>query len=67
MFYRISPFMGFDKKMTYANIQQVRFEYKTDPQISDAAKDLLNRIFVTDPLLRLTWEEMSIHPFLTLE
>lgn len=63
-----TPFVGQNVNYTFANIKRGKFRYPSSGQeLSDHAKDLLNRCFDLDPLHRITIHEILNHSFYTSE
>ena len=48
------PFEDNTVEQTYENIKNNRYVFPTNIQMSHAAKDLINKILVTDPSKRLS-------------
>jgi len=58
------PFEAEDQNKTYERIAKVDLKFSSRVPISDSAKDLIQRLLQKDPAKRLTWEQISSHPFI---
>jgi len=75
LFFTLTRTMPFPQQMAYwywGCIKSGRYDVfwsaheRVIPELSPAVKDLLNRIFVMDPEQRITLEQLSAHPWVTL-
>lgn len=57
-----APFETKDLKLTYDKIKGANFSYP-DNKASKEFKDLIEKIFVSDPLKRITISQIIEHPF----
>ena len=55
------PFEDYTIEQTYENIQKNKFNYPNSVIVSESAKNLINKILVTDPSRRLTLAEILDH------
>lgn len=60
----VPPFQKKNVKEIYKNIQRNRYTYPSDFEISDSARNLIDSILTTNPMDRLTLNEIKNHPFL---
>ncbi|OMJ87277.1 hypothetical protein SteCoe_11045 [Stentor coeruleus] len=58
------PFETLDIKLTYKKIRMTAYAFPEQIKISDELKDLISRLLVSDPLARLTLDEILHHPFM---
>lgn len=52
------PFQDNTVEQTYENIKTNRFKYPPSIKVTGMAKDLINRILVTDPGKRISLEDI---------
>ena len=58
------PFETHDIKLTYKRIRMNAYSYPETISVSEELKDLIAKLIVTDPLLRLPLDEVLQHPFM---
>jgi len=58
------PFETSDVKATYRRIKMGAYSFPEHVIISDAARDLISKLLVGDPKMRLTLDEVAQHEFL---
>lgn len=58
------PFETLDIKLTYKKIRMTAYAFPEQTRISGELKDLISRLLVADPLVRLTLDEILQHPFM---
>ncbi|XP_044002206.1 death-associated protein kinase related-like [Aphidius gifuensis] len=63
-----SPFGGDTKQETFCNISRCRLDFPDDlfEDVSEEARDLMQKLMVKDPSKRLTVTECLQHPWLTM-
>ena len=58
------PFEAHDQNGTYELISKVDLRFPSDIVVSSDAKDLITRLLQRDPKKRISWEQVSQHPFI---
>ena len=58
------PFEDTTVEQTYENIKHNRFRYPESVSVSGLAKDLINKILVTDPSRRIGLDDIIDHEFM---
>jgi polo-like kinase 1 len=58
------PFETHDIKLTYRRIKLNAYSYPESVPISDELKDLISKLIVTDPLMRIPLDEVMQHEFM---
>ena len=58
------PFETHDIKLTYKKIRMNAYSYPETVSISEELKDLISKLIVTDPLLRLPLDDILQHDFM---
>ena len=59
-----TPFIGKTKEETASKIKLGKYSFPNDCEISESAKDLIQKILILDPSRRITIEEVYSHDFL---
>jgi polo-like kinase 1 len=59
-----APFQTNDLNETYKRIQKCQYTIPEDLDISEPAKDIINKILVRDPSKRLSLQQILDHPFI---
>ena len=63
LFTGFAPFQSKDKNETFEKIKSGKFSFPNDCEISDTAKDLIQKMLTLDPSKRITIEEVYSHDF----
>ena len=63
LFTGFTPFKSNETNVTYEKIKAGKFSFPNDCEISDTAKDLIQKMLTLDPSKRITIEEVYSHDF----
>ncbi|OMJ95795.1 hypothetical protein SteCoe_686 [Stentor coeruleus] len=60
----VPPFEAVDIKTTYKKIKMTSYSFPKNVRISEELQDLISKLLVSNPLVRLTLDEIIQHPFM---
>jgi polo-like kinase 1 len=61
------PFETAKTKLTYEHIKNCKYTFPADIRLSDTARDFIERILQINPEKRPSAQELSLHPFISLD